>query len=62
MIEERKKFQLLASIAANLCQHAVGHCVPMSAYILPQINADNVDIDKETLVLTSNQSSWFGKL
>ena len=58
MFEERQKYQIFASLAANLCQHAVGHCVPMSAYILPQLTDDQV---KDSLLLNSNQASWFGK-
>ena len=29
--------QVLSSLAASLCQMAVGHCVPLSAYVIPQV-------------------------
>ena len=48
---------MFASLAANLCQHAVGHCVPMSAYILPQLASDS---SQDTLKLSESQGSWFG--
>ena len=53
----RKKVQIFASIAANLCQHAVGHCVPMSAYILPQL----VNSSSDDIRLDDSQGSWFGE-
>ena len=53
----RKHVQVFASVAANLCQHAVGHCVPMSSYILPQLVNNNQD----QLSLSDAQGSWFGK-
>ena len=30
-------FQVLSSLAAALCQGACGHCVPLSAYVIPQV-------------------------
>ena len=30
-------FQVLSSLAAALCQGACGHCVPLSAYMIPQV-------------------------
>ena len=54
-----KGAQIFASIAANLCQHAVGHCVSMSAWILPQLQ-DNSE-NEDGLVLTESEGSWFGK-
>ena len=54
----RGHVQIFASIAANLCQHAVGHCVPMSSYILPQL----VDSQDDHLTLSQTQGSWFGKI
>ena len=54
----RGHVQVLASVAANLCQHAVGHCVPMSSYILPQL----VDSHQDQLSLSEAQGSWFGNL
>ena len=57
MSSGRKYVQMFASLAANLCQHAVGHCVPMSAYILPQLASDS---SQDTLKLSESQGSWFG--
>ena len=54
-----KGAQIFASIAANLCQHVVGHCVSMSAWILPQLQDNNENEDG--LVLTESEGSWFGK-
>ena len=30
--------QVLSSLAASLCQAACGHCVPLSAYMIPQVS------------------------
>ena len=30
-------FQVLSSLAASLGQAAVGHCFPLSAYVIPQV-------------------------
>ena len=30
--------QVLSSLAASLCQMACGHCVPLSAYMIPQVS------------------------
>ena len=57
----RKGAQIFASIAANLCQHAVGHCVPMSAWILPQLSGSANSENEGHLVLTESEGSWFGK-
>ena len=54
----RAHVQILASVAANLGQHAVGHCVPMSAYILPQLQHGDQEGD---FTITEAQGSWFGK-
>jgi len=56
----RKGAQIFASIAANLCQHAVGHCVSMSAWILPQLQ-DNSE-NEDGLVLTESEGSWFASM
>ena len=89
----RKYVQLLASLAANLCQAAVGgyfslglttgprfsvnivsagHCVPMSAYILPQLTSGNTILvlsewgnakllpGDDSLRITEQEGSWFG--
>ena len=32
----RRVVQVVASLAACLCLGSVGHCVPLSAYLLPQ--------------------------
>ena len=55
----RAHAQILASVAANLGQHAVGHCVPMSAYILPQLQHGDQEGD---FTITEAQGSWFGRL
>ena len=57
MSSGRKYVQMFASLAANLCQHAVGQCVPMSAYILPQLASDS---SQDVLKLSESQGSWFG--
>ena len=57
MSSGRKNVQMFASLAANLCQHAVGHCVPMSAYILPQLASES---SQDVLKLSESQGSWFG--
>ena len=54
----RAHVQILASVAANLGQHAVGHCVPMSAYILPQLQHGDQEGD---FTITEAQGSWFGR-
>ena len=55
----RAHVQLLASVAANLGQHAVGHCVAMSSYILPQLQHGDQEGD---FTITEAQGSWFGRL
>ena len=57
MSSGRKNVQMFASLAANLCQHAVGHCVPMSAYILPQLASES---SQDVLKISESQGSWFG--
>ena len=52
--------QLLASVAANLGQHAVGHCVAMSSYILPQLQHTEHREDNQEITLSETQGSWFG--
>ena len=56
----RAHVQLLASVAANLGQHAVGHCVPMSSYILPQLKHTEHREDIQEITLSETQGSWFG--
>ena len=38
-------FQVLSSLAAALCQGACGHCVPLSAYMIPQVLHVNPSIE-----------------
>ena len=56
----RGRVQLLASVAANLGQHAVGHCVAMSSYILPQLQHTEHRKDHQEITLSETQGSWFG--
>ena len=56
----RAHVQLLASVAANLGQHAVGHCVAMSSYILPQLQHTERREDIQEITLSETQGSWFG--
>ena len=56
----RAHVQLLASVAANLGQHAVGHCVAMSSYILPQLQHTEHTEDNQEITLSETQGSWFG--
>ena len=56
----RAHVQLLASVAANLGQHAVGHCVAMSSYILPQLQHTEHREDNQEITLSETQGSWFG--
>ena len=56
----RAHVQLLASVAANLGQHAVGHCVAMSSYILPQLQHMEHREDIQEITLSETQGSWFG--
>ena len=56
----RAHVQLLASVAANLGQHAVGHCVAMSSYILPQLQHTENREDNQEITLSETQGSWFG--
>ena len=56
----RAHVQLLASVAANLGQHAVGHCVAMSSYILPQLQHTEHRQDIQEISLSETQGSWFG--
>ena len=51
----RRYVQILASMAANLGQLAVGQCVGMSSYMLPQINSEDGDLH-----LSEAQGSTFG--
>ena len=52
----RKNVQIFASFAANLGQMAVGHCVPLSSFLLPQMIPGGGD-----LVLSEEEGSWFGE-
>ena len=56
----RAHVQILASVAANLGQHAVGHCVAMSSYILPQLQHTEHREDNQEITLSETQGSWFG--
>ena len=56
----RARVQLLASVAANLGQHAVGHCVAMSSYILPQLQHTEHREDHQEITLPETQGFWFG--
>ena len=51
--------QALASLAANLGQHARGQSVTMSTYMLPQLQSE--DQSPDNFILTQDQGSWFGR-
>ena len=51
--------QVLASLAANLGQHARGQSVTMSTYMLPQLQPE--DQSPEDFILNEDQGSWFGR-
>ena len=52
----RKYVQIFASLSANLGQMGVGHCVPLSSFLLPQLVPGEGD-----LVLSEEEGSWFGE-
>jgi len=54
----RKWVQVLSSLAAALCQGACGHCVPLSAYVIPQLEENSGD----PLTMTSEEGSWFASI
>ena len=43
-------------MGAGLTQVALGHCVPMSSYVLPQLA-----VDSASLYVDEEMGSWFGK-
>ena len=56
----RRSVQVFASFAANLGQMGVGHCVPLSSFLLPQLLPGQTD--NEELQLGEDEGSWFGGL
>jgi len=57
MLEQRKPFQVLASVAANLGQLTNGFCVSLSSFALPQILRGEGGI-----TMTLDESSWFASV
>lgn len=54
----RQAVQVLSCLAASLCQAATGHCVPLSAYALPQLGSESGD----QLSLSLEEGSWFASI
>jgi len=53
----RKFAQIFASLSANLGQMGVGHCVPLSSFLLPQMVPGEGD-----LILSKEEGSWFASV